>query len=46
MPSKLAKIISFFLLLLSQIKGSVCLGILNGTEIGLQNYNIIGGEQL
>ncbi|KAJ4902427.1 Eukaryotic aspartyl protease family protein [Raphanus sativus] len=23
-------------------KGNVCLGILNGTEIGLQNYNIIG----
>ncbi|WOG98559.1 hypothetical protein DCAR_0417903 [Daucus carota subsp. sativus] len=23
-------------------KGSVCLGILNGTEVGLQNYNIIG----
>lgn len=23
-------------------KGNVCLGILNGTEVGLQNYNIIG----
>ncbi|KAG2322736.1 hypothetical protein Bca52824_015949 [Brassica carinata] len=23
-------------------KGNVCLGILNGTEIGLENYNIIG----
>lgn len=28
--------------LIVSIKGSVCLGILNGTEIGLQNYNIIG----
>ena len=26
-----------------QEKGNVCLGILNGTEIGLENYNIIGG---
>uniref|UniRef100_A0A1J3JJJ9 Aspartic proteinase Asp1 n=1 Tax=Noccaea caerulescens TaxID=107243 RepID=A0A1J3JJJ9_NOCCA len=23
-------------------KGNVCLGILNGTEVGLENYNIIG----
>lgn len=23
-------------------KGSVCLGVLNGTEVGLQNFNIIG----
>jgi len=26
-----------------QMKGNVCLGILNGTEIGLQNLNLIGG---
>lgn len=25
-----------------QRKGNVCLGILNGTEIGLQNMNLIG----
>ncbi|KAF2595104.1 hypothetical protein F2Q70_00045598 [Brassica cretica] len=25
-----------------QEKGNVCLGILNGTEIGLEDYNIIG----
>jgi hypothetical protein len=25
-----------------QMKGNVCLGILNGTEIGLQNLNLIG----
>ncbi|CAO2832403.1 unnamed protein product [Amaranthus hypochondriacus] len=28
--------------LIISMKGSVCLGILNGTEVGLQNYNIIG----
>ncbi|KAK9673193.1 hypothetical protein RND81_12G152200 [Saponaria officinalis] len=28
--------------LIISVKGSVCLGILNGTEVGLQNYNIIG----
>ncbi|PWA53846.1 eukaryotic aspartyl protease family protein [Artemisia annua] len=25
-----------------QAKGSVCLGVLNGTEVGLQNFNVIG----
>lgn len=29
-----------------QRKGNVCLGILNGTEIGLQNLNLIGGKVL
>jgi len=29
-----------------QRKGNVCLGILNGTEIGLQNMNLIGGKVL
>ncbi|KAJ9563099.1 hypothetical protein OSB04_008259 [Centaurea solstitialis] len=28
--------------LLISSKGSVCLGVLNGTEVGLQNFNIIG----
>lgn len=28
--------------LIISIKGNACLGILNGTEVGLQNYNIIG----
>ncbi|KAL7605909.1 hypothetical protein Lser_V15G16464 [Lactuca serriola] len=31
-----------FFFLLSQSRGSVCLGVLNGTEVGLQNFNIIG----
>lgn len=26
--------------------GSVCLGILNGTQVGLENLNIIGGNTL
>lgn len=26
-----------------QSMGSVCLGILNGTEAGLHTYNLIGG---
>lgn len=28
--------------LIISMKGNVCLGILNGSEVGLQNYNIIG----
>ncbi|GAB4835523.1 hypothetical protein Ancab_000433 [Ancistrocladus abbreviatus] len=28
--------------LIISLQGNACLGILNGTEIGLQNYNIIG----
>ncbi|KVH96869.1 Aspartic peptidase [Cynara cardunculus var. scolymus] len=28
--------------LLISSKGSVCLGVLNGTEVGLENFNIIG----
>ncbi|MBA0617100.1 hypothetical protein Godav_026574 [Gossypium davidsonii] len=27
-------------------KGNVCLGILNGTQVGLQNLNVIGGKDL
>lgn len=29
---------------LIQSKGNVCLGILNGAEVGLQDYNVIGGN--
>lgn len=28
-----------------QAKGNVCLGILNGTEVGLGNVNLIGGKE-
>ncbi|KAL8159167.1 hypothetical protein V2J09_000704 [Rumex salicifolius] len=28
--------------LIVTMEGNVCLGILNGTEVGLQNYNVIG----
>jgi hypothetical protein len=27
-----------------QSKGNACLGILNGTEVGLNDLNVIGGE--
>lgn len=26
--------------------GNACLGILNGTEVGLSNLNVIGGKQI
>lgn len=28
-----------------QSKGNVCLGILNGSEVGLENENVIGGKE-
>lgn len=34
---------SHYYYILVQSRGSVCLGILNGTEAGLQTYNVIGG---
>lgn len=35
----------FFFFFPSQKHGNACLGILNGSEVGLGKFNIIGGKQ-